>query len=108
VDLRVAVQSHLREKDPALAEFPVVIKAFANGDGLPGALQKLSLQPSAATEFAKGFSNAFGTSDFVFVSRGKDRVDEKIRGEFFHIGEDITSTRLLRSNYAHHSLHSRF
>ncbi|KEZ41701.1 hypothetical protein SAPIO_CDS6877 [Scedosporium apiospermum] len=82
VDLRVAVQSHLREKDPALAEFPVVIKAIANGDGLPGALQKLSLQPSAATEFAKGFSNTFGTSDFVFVSRGKDRVDEKIRVVF--------------------------
>lgn len=63
---------------------PIVVKAFANADGLSQLLVRLKLLSSLShlNLFARGFSQAFDTCDFVLVGAGKDRADEKIKGVF--------------------------
>jgi hypothetical protein len=66
-----------------LANLPVIAKAFANADGMSRFLLNAGVVQSAdaLAEFAKCFSQAFATSDFVLVGHGKDRADKKIKGE---------------------------
>ncbi|KAL4914636.1 hypothetical protein BDW62DRAFT_213286 [Aspergillus aurantiobrunneus] len=59
LDLRASVQAYLKRAHSELSNLPIVIKAFA-----------------------KQFSQAFDTCDFVLVGSGKDRADEKIKGVF--------------------------
>ncbi|OJJ07721.1 hypothetical protein ASPVEDRAFT_57018 [Aspergillus versicolor CBS 583.65] len=82
--LEAAVKEHLKNSHPELANVPVMIKAFANADGLAQILVKAKLIKSAGSlsSFAKGFSQAHDASDFVLVGSGKDRADEKIKGVF--------------------------
>ena len=67
---------------PELARLPIVIRAFANIDGMSNYLPKIGLAQSSANmwSFAKAFSQAHAGSDFVFVGSGKDRADKKIKG----------------------------
>lgn len=66
-----------------LVNLPVIAKAFANADGMSKFLLSTGLVhcSDSLTEFAKGFSQAFATSDFVLVGHGKDPADKKIKGE---------------------------
>lgn len=83
VDLEAAVREHLKSSRPELSSMPIMIKAFANADGLAQILVKAKLTKSAGflASFAKEFSQARDTSDFVLVGSGKDRADEKIKGK---------------------------
>ncbi|RDW68759.1 uncharacterized protein DSM5745_08519 [Aspergillus mulundensis] len=83
LDLRTAVQEYLKKEQPELAGLPIVVKAFANYDGLSQLLVKMKLLKNLLwlNGFAKGFSQAFDTCDFVLVGAGKDRADEKIKGK---------------------------
>ncbi|KAL3430977.1 hypothetical protein BDV09DRAFT_177380 [Aspergillus tetrazonus] len=84
LDLEAAVEEHLKSSHPELSNMPIMIKAFANADGLAQLLVKAKLikSPGSLTSFAKGFSQARDASDFVLVGSGKDRADEKIKGTF--------------------------
>ena len=80
---------------PELARLPIVIRAFANIDGMSSYLSKVGLAQSSATmwNFAKAFSQAHAGSDFVFVGSGKDRADKKIKGmsTFDASGNSVTN-----------------
>ncbi|KAH8427031.1 uncharacterized protein LDX57_004751 [Aspergillus melleus] len=82
LDLEAAVREYLKSSHPDLSSMPIMIKAFANADGLAPLLvrAKLLKSPESLTSFAKGFSQARDASDFVLVGSGKDRADEKIKG----------------------------
>ncbi|RAH80827.1 hypothetical protein BO86DRAFT_340745 [Aspergillus japonicus CBS 114.51] len=84
LDLEEVVREYLKKCYPNFEKLPIMIKAFANLDGLSQFLSKAKLikSPMALTTFAKGFSQASHISDFVLVGSGKDRADEKIRGIF--------------------------
>lgn len=84
LDLEAAVREYLKSSHPDLSSMPIMIKAFANADGLAPLLvrAKLLKSPESLTSFAKGFSQARDASDFVLVGSGKDRADEKIKGTF--------------------------
>lgn len=83
MELQAQANELLGKMDPKLAHLPVVIRAFANIDGLSGHLLRLGLIQSrnALWDFANTFSQAFAGSDFVFVGSGKDRADKKIKGK---------------------------
>jgi hypothetical protein len=76
------VKDYIGKTKPELARLPVVIRAFANIDGMSSYLSKVGLAQSSANmwSFAKAFSQAHAGSDFVFVGSGKDRADKKIKG----------------------------
>ncbi|KAL3490219.1 hypothetical protein BJX62DRAFT_207663 [Aspergillus germanicus] len=84
LDLEAAVREHLKSSHSELSSMPIMIKAFANADGLAQLLVKARLVKSLGSlaSFAKGFSQARDLSDFVLVGSGKDRADEKIKGTF--------------------------
>ncbi|KAL4902074.1 hypothetical protein BDW74DRAFT_181236 [Aspergillus multicolor] len=84
LDLRTAVQKYMKKAQPELAGLPIVVKAFANYDGLSQLLVRMKLFKSLLwlNNSAKSFSQAFDTCDFVVVGAGKDRADEKIKGVF--------------------------
>lgn len=86
--LEAAVREHLKSSHPELSSMPIMIKAFANADGLAQLLFKAKLMksPGSLTNFAKEFSQASWVSDFVLVGSGKDRADEKIKG-WLHISK---------------------
>lgn len=88
LDLEAAVREHLKRSHPELSSVPIMIKAFANADGLAQLLTraKLTRGPGSLTSFAKGFSQARDASDFILVGSGKDRADEKIKG-YPHISQ---------------------
>lgn len=86
VDLRAAVRQHLQSLDGALAGLPVVVKAFASGEGLAYILSKAAIikqgdAADAVSRFTRGFSQADDLFDFVLVGKGKDRADHKLMGE---------------------------
>ncbi len=83
VDLEAVVREHLKSSHPELSSMPIMIKAFANADGLAQILvkAKLTKSPGFLASFAKEFSQARDTSDFVLVGSGKDRADGKIKGK---------------------------
>lgn len=89
---------YLDRAEPLLANLPVIAKAFANADGLSRFLLSTSLVQStdSLAEFAKGFSQAFATSDFILVGQGKDRADKKIKGK----GSNRAIQLTLRGAYA--------
>jgi hypothetical protein len=76
------VKEYIVRTKPELARLPIVIRAFANIDGMSTYLSKVGLAQSSANmwSFAKAFSQAHAGSDFVFVGSGKDRADKKIKG----------------------------
>lgn len=80
LDLETAVKEHLKSSHPELSSMPIMIKAFANADGLAQVLAKLTKSPKSLDSFVKGFSQARDASDFVLVGSGKDRADEKVKG----------------------------
>lgn len=83
MDIQSRVRDYLGNAEPSLIRLPVVIRAFANVDGMSKFLLDTGLVRSSGSlsEFAKRFSEASATSDFVLVGRGKDRADKKIKGE---------------------------
>ena len=83
LDLQSRVRDYLEKAEPSLARLPVVIRAFANVDGMSKFLLHTGMVQSwgSLSEFAKRFSQASATSDFVLVGHGKDRADKKIKGE---------------------------
>jgi hypothetical protein len=84
LDLRDSVQKYLKQLRPTgeLSRLPIIIKAFANSEGLSQLLMRTKIiePPFSLGDFAKGFSQAFDTSDFILVGSGKDRADGKIKG----------------------------
>jgi hypothetical protein len=64
-----------------------MIKAYANVDGLSGALRRAGMSQAAENLplFARGFSQADGLVDFVAVGSGKDRADKKILGQYLQL-----------------------
>lgn len=81
--LRDSIQDYIKTNKPELSGMPVVVKAFANADGLSQVLMKAGIikSPDMLWDFVKWFSQAYETFDFVLVGSGKDRADEKIKGE---------------------------
>lgn len=85
VDLREAVRQHLQSIDGALAGLPIVVKAFASGDGLAYILSKAGIikqgdAQDVVSRFTRGFSQADDMFEFVLVGKGKDRADHKLMG----------------------------
>ncbi|KAF8414722.1 hypothetical protein EV426DRAFT_579156 [Tirmania nivea] len=69
----------------ATESFEVVVRAFANVDGVADVLRSRGLQ-SDFRKFAVGFSQPRSLVDFVDVGRGKEMADAKIAGEIrFHL-----------------------
>lgn len=83
LDLESRVRIYLEKAELGLARLPVVIRAFANVDGMSKFLLNTGMVQSSGSlsEFAKRFSQASATSDFVLVGHGKDRADKKIKDE---------------------------
>ena len=83
MDLQARVKEFLGEAKPDLVRLPIIIKAFANADGMSKFLlnTKMIRSPSLLWDFAKGFSQAHALSDFVLVGNGKDRADKKVKGK---------------------------
>lgn len=79
------MKQYLQSIDAALAELPIIIKAFASGEGLAHLLSKAAIIRQDAfhyvSRFTWGFSQADDMFDFVLVGKGKDRVDHKLMGE---------------------------
>lgn len=86
LELRNSIHDHLQRTAPESANLPIVIKAFANSDGLSQFLVKSKTIKSQNVlwDFAKGFSQSSQLSDFILVGAGKDRADKKIEGVFEH------------------------
>ncbi|KAM0334997.1 hypothetical protein ACHAQA_000031 [Verticillium albo-atrum] len=80
-DLQAAVKHYIGQTMPELSRQPIVLKAFANADGLAETLvrSKITRTTKDLWDFAMNFSQACGTFDFVLVGSGKDRADEKIK-----------------------------
>lgn len=83
MDLKAKVQEYLQSVEPDLGHLPVIIKAFANGDGLARLLVRAGIikNDTGLSLFTSGFSQADDLFDFVLVGKGKDRADQKITGE---------------------------
>lgn len=86
VDLRAAVRQHLQTLGGGLAGLPIMVKAFASGDGLAYLLSKAGIVSQAQSQdvvsrFTRGFSQADDMFDFVLVGKGKDRADHKLMGK---------------------------
>ncbi|KAM0430446.1 hypothetical protein ACHAPT_005793 [Fusarium lateritium] len=81
--LRDKVRDFLHTERPELAEHPIVVKAYANELGLSQFLVSSGTikAPRDLLDFAKDFTQASETTDFVLVGSGKDRADKKIQGE---------------------------
>ncbi|KAI1370176.1 hypothetical protein F4677DRAFT_451645 [Hypoxylon crocopeplum] len=92
LELRDSVRKYLRQAVPDSSNIPIVVKAFANADGLSQQLIKCKIikTPIALWDFAKGFSQSSPLSDFVLVGAGKDRADKKIEGMFEQFVENPT------------------
>ncbi|KAJ4232321.1 hypothetical protein FSOLCH5_009784 [Fusarium solani] len=84
LDLRDRVRDFLQSERPELANLPIVVKAYANELGLSQFLVASSIikTPHDLLDFAKDFTQASETTDFVLVGSGKDRADKKIQGAY--------------------------
>lgn len=83
LDIRARVKEYLGKAKPELADLPVVIKAFANADGLSQMLVRKGIvrDTSVLWDFARDFSQGCETAEFVLLGSGKGRVDKKIASE---------------------------
>ena len=64
-------------------EAEIVAKVVANIRGLGTAMVRdgcLDRDPGTLEDFARGFTQAKASFDFIDVGRGKERADSKIRG----------------------------
>ncbi|KAK1834233.1 hypothetical protein QBC39DRAFT_399304 [Podospora conica] len=101
VDLRAAVRQHLKSiDDGTLAGLPIVVKAFASGDGLAYILSKAGIirqgdAQDVVSRFTRGFSQADDMFDFVLVGKGKDRADHKLMAAFRQFAENPSCRRIL-------------
>ncbi|KAK7937791.1 uncharacterized protein PG986_014659 [Apiospora aurea] len=79
--LLAAVQSYAKETLGFSAETNIVVKAFANMNGLREALQRRGTpcDMGQLRAFTSGFNNRQALFDFVDVGSGKERADSKIR-----------------------------
>ncbi|KAF8441261.1 hypothetical protein BGX38DRAFT_816621 [Terfezia claveryi] len=69
----------------ATESFEIVVRAFANVDGVADILRSRGIQTDFR-QFAVGFSQPMSLVDFVDVGRGKEMADAKIAGEIrFHL-----------------------
>lgn len=84
LDLRDGVRDFLQSQRPELANLPIVVKAYANELGLSQFLvcSGTVKAPRDLLDFAKDFTQASETTDFVLVGSGKDRADKKIQGAY--------------------------
>ncbi|KAK0715432.1 hypothetical protein B0H67DRAFT_239948, partial [Lasiosphaeris hirsuta] len=120
VDLRAAVRAYLQSVDASLAGLPIIVKAFASGEGLAYLLSKAGMTSRADSQdmvsrFTRGFSQADDMVDFVLVGKGKDRADHKLMGAFRQFAESPSCRRVLLAGchdngyvrmlekYAHHN-----
>lgn len=95
LDFREAVREYIGKKLPHLSSLPIIVKAYANGDGLSRLLVKANIinQPLSLIDFVKGFSQAYETCDFVLVGTGKDRADVKIKGKCISLCSSVRHTK---------------
>ncbi|KAH6891427.1 hypothetical protein B0T10DRAFT_528593 [Thelonectria olida] len=84
LEIRTQVKDYLDKEKPDLACLPIIVKAFANEDGLSQLLVKAGIirTSQGLLGFTKDFSQACETADFVLVGSGKDRADKKINSVF--------------------------
>ena len=63
----------------------ILVKAYANLDGLGAALQRKRIiqDKDQLRAFAAGFSSRHPFFDFVDVGPGKERADVKVRGRCY-------------------------
>ncbi|RYP42111.1 hypothetical protein DL767_000476 [Monosporascus sp. MG133] len=92
-----AVRKWWKAENPSLGDIPVVVKAFANGDGLAQLLMRAGMvkRDNALASFASSFSQADEMFDFVLVGKGKDRADHKITGALKHYVESPSCRHIL-------------
>jgi hypothetical protein len=77
------VQSHLNERFPDSDNWAIFVKAYANVEGLAQALARTGRITSAAEFrlFVTEFTSRHAFCDFVDVGHGKERADNKVKGE---------------------------
>ncbi|KAK4448364.1 hypothetical protein QBC34DRAFT_381271 [Podospora aff. communis PSN243] len=100
VDLRAAVRQHLQSIGGGLAGLPIMVKAFASGEGLAYLLSKAGIASQGQSQevvsrFTRGFSQADDMFDFVLVGKGKDRADHKLMAAFRQFAESPSCRRIL-------------
>lgn len=100
IDLRAAVRHYLQSIDGGLAGLPIMVKAFASGEGLAYLLSKAGIAAQGQSQevvsrFTRGFSQADDMFDFVLVGKGKDRADHKLMAAFRQFAENPSCRRIL-------------
>lgn len=82
--LLIELQRYVNDVIDASTGMDIVVRAFANVDGLGRALERAGRlkDSSQLRSFFAGFSNRRPFFDFVDVGPGKERADLKIRGEY--------------------------
>jgi len=89
--LRVAVMEHVRVQNPDLHNTEVLVRTYANLEGLSKAYVDSKIL-EAATEFAsfvRGFNVSHAFCDYVDAGKGKECSDEKLRACLKHYLADI-------------------
>ncbi|PSN73276.1 hypothetical protein BS50DRAFT_568853 [Corynespora cassiicola Philippines] len=96
-DLEKHAREYLEKSRPALAKLPIMVKAFANANGLSKHLVSSDVICSGGQllDFAKEFSHAQAVSDFVLVGGEKELVDEKIKGTFSQFVKNPTCRHII-------------
>jgi hypothetical protein len=81
-ELSARVREYLRGIIPDLEKLDIVVKAFANLEGLGTVLVRTGRlkEMNSLRAFVTGFSSRLAFFDFVDVGAGKERADHKIRG----------------------------
>ncbi|KAK0643759.1 hypothetical protein B0T16DRAFT_459868 [Cercophora newfieldiana] len=100
IDLRAAVRQHLQSIGGGLSGLPIMVKAFASGEGLAYLLSKAGIASQGQSQevvsrFTRGFSQADDMFDFVLVGKGKDRADHKLMAAFRQFAESPSCRRIL-------------
>ena len=77
------VQSYLSERFPDSDNWAIFVKAYANVEGLAQALVRTGRINCTAEFrlFVTEFTSRLGFCDFVDVGFGKERADNKVKGE---------------------------
>ena len=81
--LRTEAQRYLGKEFESSSDCRVVVKAYANVEGLAQFLVKEGKLHSTAEfrSFVKEFTNRHPLCDFVDVGQGKELADHKVKGE---------------------------
>lgn len=78
------VKDYLKNTNPGAVDFPILVRVFANLNGLAKILQanKVINVDNEMRIFAEQFTLSRAEFDFINVGYGKENADSKIRSKF--------------------------